>query len=117
MMAEIRRRLKPGAPFVAVHLSVADGDPGDDGGEGGARERDLWLSRYSEFQVASGMDSPPAWQVAELQGRAGHIARVASAGQLMRNGVGVLRECAKKKKLTSLTPGTGSTVRAAWFPT
>jgi hypothetical protein len=23
----------------------------------------------------------------------------------------------KKKKLTSLTPGTDSTVRAAWFPT
>ncbi len=22
-----------------------------------------------------------------------------------------------KKKVTSLTPGTGSTVRAAWFPT
>jgi hypothetical protein len=23
----------------------------------------------------------------------------------------------REKKLTSLTPGTGSTVRAAWFPT
>lgn len=52
MVAEIRRRLKPGAPFVAVHLSVADGD---DGGEDGAGERDLWLSRYAAFQVASGM--------------------------------------------------------------
>ncbi|CAN7342880.1 class I SAM-dependent methyltransferase [Acidovorax sp. LjRoot129] len=52
MVAEIRRRLKPGAPFVAVHLSVADGGAG---GEGGAGERDLWLSRYSAFQVASGM--------------------------------------------------------------
>ncbi|RZJ09672.1 MAG: class I SAM-dependent methyltransferase [Acidovorax sp.] len=52
MVAEIRRRLKPGAPFVAVHLSVADGAAG---GDGGAGERDLWLSRYSEFQVASGM--------------------------------------------------------------
>ena len=52
MVAEIRRRLKPGAPFVAVHLSIADGG---DGSEGGAGERDLWLSRYSAFQVASGM--------------------------------------------------------------
>ena len=52
MAAEIRRRLKPGAPFVAVHLSVADGDAG---GEGGVGERDLWLSRYAAFQVASGM--------------------------------------------------------------
>ncbi|KRD55242.1 methyltransferase [Acidovorax sp. Root275] len=52
MAAEIRRRLKPGAPFVAVHLSVADGGAG---GEGGAGERDLWLARYSAFQVASGM--------------------------------------------------------------
>ncbi len=54
MVAEIRRRLKPGAPFVAVHLSVADGDAGE-GGEGGAGERDLWLARYAAFQVASGM--------------------------------------------------------------
>lgn len=53
MVAEIRRRLKPGAPFVAVHLSVADGE--SNGGESGAVERDLWLSRYSAFQVASGM--------------------------------------------------------------
>lgn len=52
MAAEIRRRLKPGAPFVAMHLSVADGGAG---GEGGAGERDLWLSRYSAFQVACGM--------------------------------------------------------------
>lgn len=58
MAAEIRRRLKPGAPFVAVHLSVADDDAvgdGDDGGERGPGERDLWLSRYAAFQVASGM--------------------------------------------------------------
>jgi tRNA (cmo5U34)-methyltransferase len=55
MVAEIRRRLKPGAPFVAVHLSVADGGAGRERGEDGAGERDLWLSRYSAFQVASGM--------------------------------------------------------------
>ncbi|WP_255593488.1 class I SAM-dependent methyltransferase [Acidovorax sp. sic0104] len=56
MATEIRRRLKPGAPFVAVHLSVEDGDAGAGfGGEGGAGERDLWLSRYAAFQVASGV--------------------------------------------------------------
>ncbi|MDP3226523.1 MAG: class I SAM-dependent methyltransferase [Acidovorax sp.] len=53
MAAEIRRRLKLWAPFVAVHLSVAAGG-GADGEEGGAGERDLWLSRYAAFLVASG---------------------------------------------------------------
>ncbi|MES2929118.1 MAG: class I SAM-dependent methyltransferase [Pseudomonadota bacterium] len=53
MLAEIRRRLKPGAPLVVAHLSVADGAGA--GGEGGAGERDLWLSRYAAFQVASGV--------------------------------------------------------------
>lgn len=53
MAAEIRRRLKPGAPLVVAHLSVADGS--GPGGEGGAGERDLWLSRYAAFQVTSGM--------------------------------------------------------------
>lgn len=55
MVAEIQRRLKPGAPLVVAHLSVADG--AGPGGEGGAGERDLWLSRYAAFQVASGV--PP----------------------------------------------------------
>ena len=38
--AEIRRRLKPGAPFVAVHLTVADGEKlggGDRAGIGRTR--------------------------------------------------------------------------------
>ena len=43
---EIHRRLKPGAPFVAVHLSVEDGEG----------ERDLWMSRYAAFLVSSGAD-------------------------------------------------------------
>jgi tRNA (cmo5U34)-methyltransferase len=55
MLVEIRRRLKPGAPLVVAHLSVADG--AGLGGEGGAGARDLWLSRYAAFQVASGV--PP----------------------------------------------------------
>ena len=44
-LAEIRRRLKPAAPFVMAHLSVPP-----DG------HRALWLSRYSAFLVASGID-------------------------------------------------------------
>ncbi|WP_146871875.1 class I SAM-dependent methyltransferase [Acidovorax delafieldii] len=52
-LVEIRRRLKPGAPLVVAHLSVADG--AGPGGDGGAGERDLWLSRYAAFQVASGV--------------------------------------------------------------
>jgi tRNA (cmo5U34)-methyltransferase len=38
-LAEIRRRMKPDAPFVLAHLSFPQGEP----------ERDLWLSRYFAF--------------------------------------------------------------------
>jgi len=48
--SEIRRRLKPGAPFVAAHFSI----PGDDD------ERPLWLSRYSAFLAASGLEPDKA---------------------------------------------------------
>ncbi|WP_354035790.1 class I SAM-dependent methyltransferase [Bradyrhizobium sp. S3.2.6] len=48
--SEIRRRLKPGAPFVAAHFSI----PGDD------NERPLWLSRYSAFLAASGVEPEKA---------------------------------------------------------
>ncbi|AMV40167.1 class I SAM-dependent methyltransferase [Planctomyces sp. SH-PL62] len=42
--AEIRRRLRPGAPFVSVHVSVpAAGDA-----------RSEWLSRYVAFAASSG---------------------------------------------------------------
>jgi tRNA (cmo5U34)-methyltransferase len=43
---DIRRRLKPGAPFVAAHASFPQGEG----------ERDLWLSRYAAFAIASGVD-------------------------------------------------------------
>ncbi|MGE7156911.1 class I SAM-dependent methyltransferase [Methylorubrum rhodesianum] len=49
-LREIRRRLKPGAPFVAAHFSI----PKDDGG------LDLWLSRYAAFAVASGIEPAQA---------------------------------------------------------
>lgn len=45
MAAEIRRRLRPGAPFVAVHMSL----PGSEA------ERTAWLSRYTAFAASSGV--------------------------------------------------------------
>ena len=47
---EVRRRLKPGAPFVVAHLSVPQGEG----------ERALWLSRYAAFVVASGLEPDKA---------------------------------------------------------
>lgn len=48
--SEIRRRLKPGAAFVVAHLSAPSGD----------EERPLWLSRYSAFLAASGVEPEQA---------------------------------------------------------
>ena len=45
-LAGIRRRLKPGAPFVVAHSSFPQGRD----------ERARWLSRYAAFSVASGAD-------------------------------------------------------------
>jgi tRNA (cmo5U34)-methyltransferase len=54
--SEIRRRLKPGAPFVAAHGSFPQGQ-----GEGeGQDERALWLSRYAAFAITSGVDPDQA---------------------------------------------------------
>ena len=52
MARQIHQRLKPGAPFVAAHMSV----------EGGAQsgERDLWMSRYAAYITASGVAPPQA---------------------------------------------------------
>ncbi|HLZ26042.1 MAG TPA: class I SAM-dependent methyltransferase [Chloroflexota bacterium] len=49
-VAEVHRRLKPGAPFVVAHLSVPQGEG----------ERALWLSRYADFVVSSGIDPDKA---------------------------------------------------------
>ena len=49
---EVHRRLKLGAPFVAAHGSFPQGK-GEEAGEG---ERDLWLSRYAAYALASGAD-------------------------------------------------------------
>ncbi|MBO0904526.1 class I SAM-dependent methyltransferase [Jiella sonneratiae] len=43
---EIRRRLRPGSPFVAAHASFPQ-DPG---------QRDVWLDRYAAYPVAMGAD-------------------------------------------------------------
>jgi tRNA (cmo5U34)-methyltransferase len=43
---EVRRRLKPRAPFVVAHISIPSGEG----------ERRLWLSRYVAFAIASGVD-------------------------------------------------------------
>ncbi|MGL4288770.1 MAG: class I SAM-dependent methyltransferase [Phreatobacter sp.] len=48
--AEIRRRLKPGAPYVIAHLSFPQGDG----------ERALWLSRHAAMLIASGLDADRA---------------------------------------------------------
>ncbi|PJG52024.1 methyltransferase [Bradyrhizobium forestalis] len=48
--SEVRRRLKPGAPFVVAHLSAPNGED----------ERPLWLSRYSAFLAASGVEPDKA---------------------------------------------------------
>ena len=46
----IRRRLKPGAPFVTAHGSFPQG----------RGERSLWLSRYAAYAVASGAEAEQA---------------------------------------------------------
>lgn len=45
-MAAIRERLKPGAPFVAVHSSFPQDEP----------RRTRWLDRYAAYAIASGAD-------------------------------------------------------------
>ncbi len=53
--AEVRRRLKPGAPFVVVHFSYPQGDG----------ERALWLSRHAAFVSTSGIDPGMAAKAGE----------------------------------------------------
>lgn len=48
--SQVRRRLKPGAAFVVAHLSAPGGD----------EERPLWLSRYSAFLAAAGVEPEQA---------------------------------------------------------
>lgn len=57
-LMEIRRRLKPGAPFVMAHLSFPQA----------AQERDTWLSRYAAFAISSGVDPADARNAASAIG-------------------------------------------------
>jgi tRNA (cmo5U34)-methyltransferase len=43
-LEQIRKRMKPGAPFIAVHASFPQG------------QRDTWLARYAAFAIASGVE-------------------------------------------------------------
>lgn len=45
--SEVRRRLEPGAPFVVMHLSVAQRDDA---------ERRIWIDRHVALLVAAGLD-------------------------------------------------------------
>ena len=57
-MREIHKRLKPGAPFVAAHSSF----PQD------VSSKLRWLSRYSAFAVAAGIDPQQAAKAGEAVG-------------------------------------------------
>jgi tRNA (cmo5U34)-methyltransferase len=57
-LKEIRRRLKPGAPFVMAHMSFPQA-PG---------EREVWLSRYVAFAISSGVDPDNARNAASAIG-------------------------------------------------
>jgi tRNA (cmo5U34)-methyltransferase len=60
-LAQIRRRLRPGAPFVAAHISVDD--------DGAQRAR--WLARDEAFVVAAGV--PPGEARRRREGLAGQL--------------------------------------------
>lgn len=53
-VAEVRRRLAPGAPFVVAHLSFPQRDHA---------ERELWMGRHAANLVASGIDRADAEKV------------------------------------------------------
>ncbi|GAB3281451.1 class I SAM-dependent methyltransferase [Larkinella harenae] len=49
-LLEVRRRLKPGAPFVVAHLSFPQSEP----------DRTRWLGRYAAFASSRGINSEAA---------------------------------------------------------
>lgn len=62
-VAEVHRRLKPGAPFVVSHFSIPQGEG----------ERTLWLSRYAAFVAASGVEPDKVANALEAIDRQLHI--------------------------------------------
>lgn len=73
-LREIRRRLRPGAPFVAAHLSFSQ-TPG---------ERETWLSRYAAFVASSGVEPAKARAAAEAVGARLPVLSPAQDEALMR---------------------------------
>lgn len=63
-LAEVHRRLKPGAPFIMTHFSFEQGD---------AEERALWLSRYAAFLSDSGVDPASAMKASTTINERLHI--------------------------------------------
>lgn len=57
--AEIHRRLRPAAPFVAAHSSFPQS----------TEERAVWLNRYADFAIASGADPKMAINARDTVGR------------------------------------------------
>jgi tRNA (cmo5U34)-methyltransferase len=55
-LREIRRRLRPGAPFVAAHFSFPQGNTS----ASDTSERALWLARNAAFAISSGVDPAQA---------------------------------------------------------
>jgi tRNA (cmo5U34)-methyltransferase len=53
-LREIRRRLKPGSPFVMAHMSIPQSP----------EEKKLWLSRYVAFAISSGVQPESAHSAA-----------------------------------------------------
>ena len=47
-LADVHRRLRPGAPLVVMHVSYPQGDQA---------ERELWLGRHEAYLVASGVEA------------------------------------------------------------
>jgi tRNA (cmo5U34)-methyltransferase len=60
---DIRQRLKPGAPFVAAHSSFPQA----------ADERELWLSRYAAYAIASGADADQAHKARQAVGASANM--------------------------------------------
>jgi tRNA (cmo5U34)-methyltransferase len=54
--AQVRRRLRPGAPFIVMHMSFAQGDDA---------ERQLWIKRHIDYLVANGIDPDDAHKARE----------------------------------------------------
>lgn len=63
-LAEVHRRLKPGAPFIMAHFSFGQSD---------SEERALWLSRYAAFLSDSGVDLASAMKASAAINARVHI--------------------------------------------